>query len=277
MDLDNYIAGLSGRLTKKEDGLWTTGATETVSYPENIHDAYAAVEVTSYWFTHRNRCIVSLARRFPPSGPVLDVGGGNGAISLALHSNGIQSIVLEPGPQGAAVARRRGLTVIRATIASAGITASSVSAIGLFDVIEHIADEAGTLASLHHALKGGGWLYMTVPAFNWLWSTEDQIAGHVRRYTVASATGALQKARFEIAFASYLFAPLVPAIFLLRSMPSLFGRIRGINRGVATDHQLSDNIIGRSIGNILRSERKCIEDGKTIPFGSSVIVVGRKA
>ncbi|AMJ62701.1 class I SAM-dependent methyltransferase [Bosea sp. PAMC 26642] len=274
--IDQTIALISPTLMKNQDGFWVGKGTEPVSYPEEFHGDYAAIEASSYWFAHRNRCINSLVERFPPTGPILDIGGGNGIVSLALQQNGFDAIVLEPGPQGAAAARMRGLPVINATVASAAISDNSVAAMGLFDVLEHIADEPGVLADLHRALIPGGWIYMSVPAFGWLWSNEDQLAGHMRRYTTRSAAGALRVAGFEVVHTSFMFAPLVLPLFLLRAIPSLFGRLKGLGRSVSDDHHLPDNVVGRMLAKMLESERLRLMTGATMPFGTSVVAVARK-
>lgn len=54
---------------------------------------------------------------------------------------------------------------------------------------------------------------MTVPAFMKLWSSEDESAGHFRRYTIEQVTGVLENAGFEIVeknyFMSFLFLPIL--------------------------------------------------------------------
>jgi SAM-dependent methyltransferase len=275
-ELDGYVPSLSYGLIKIADGFWTSGTTEPVSYPDGFHGHYAALEDSSYWFAHRNRCIVSVVRRFAPSGPILDIGGGNGVVSLALANAGISAIVVEPSRTGADVARARGLLVIQATFESAGFVEGSVAAAGLFDVLEHFHGEAETLFGLRRALANLGWLYLTLPAFNLLWSNEDVIAGHFRRYTIGSAGRALARAGFELAFASYMFSPLVVPLFVLRSVPSMFGRLRGMRKGGAADHTLPANVFGRFIGRLLATEALRIEAGHAVPFGSSVLVAARK-
>jgi SAM-dependent methyltransferase len=276
VNLDVYIASLSSQLNRGAEGFWTSEITEEVSYPEDVRSSCAAIEVSSFWFAHRNRCIISLVRRFAPQDPILDIGGGNGAVSLALQRAGFPAIVVEPGPGGVSVARSRGLPVIQAAFSSLQIADGTMAAAGLFDVIEHIEDELGILVGLHRALADGGWLYLTVPAFAWLWSNEDNDAGHFRRYTIRAARRALINAGFEVAFASYMFGPLVLPVFLFRSAPSLFGHLRGRKRGIEIDHTLPDNALGQFIGRLLEAEASRIEKGQTIPFGSSVLLAARK-
>lgn len=47
-----------------------------ISYPEGGHAVCREVEDSSFWFAHRNRCIVAAVERMPPCGPILDIGGG---------------------------------------------------------------------------------------------------------------------------------------------------------------------------------------------------------
>lgn len=276
MNVDAFISSLSPRIARAEDGFWRSRTIESVSYPESGHDACASVELTSYWFTHRNACIVSVLQRFTPDGPVLDVGGGNGIVSLAMNRAGFASVVLEPGHHGAHLAHQRGLPVIQATLQDADVAEGSVPAAGLFDVLEHIEDDRGTLGALHRVIRPGGWLYLTVPAYPWLWSNEDLGAGHARRYTLGSLTAKLAEAGFSVAYGTYMFAPLVPPILALRSLPSLFGRVGGLRRPVASDHTLPPGAVGRAIGRLLERERDRIAAGGTVPFGSSVLVAARR-
>ncbi len=56
-----------------------------------------------------------------------------------------------------------------------GLRIALIGAIGLFDVLEHIENEAGFLKQLREVLKTGGRLYLTVPAFRWLWSIREKL------------------------------------------------------------------------------------------------------
>ena len=53
----------------------------------------------------------------------------------------------------------------------------------LMDVIEHTNNERTLLANALKALKPGGTIVITVPAFNWLLSTHDLRLKHMRRYS----------------------------------------------------------------------------------------------
>jgi len=54
--------------------------------------------------------------------------------------------------------------------------------LSLFDVLEHIDDDVGTLCFLREVLEPGGVLVLTVPAHPFLFDEMDRIAHHRRRY-----------------------------------------------------------------------------------------------
>jgi SAM-dependent methyltransferase len=158
------------------DGIWYCPNRE-VSYPVDGNQACFQIEESSFWFNHRNACIAAAVQQFPPheNGPIFDIGGGNGFVSLGLMRAGFESILVEPGPSGASNGKARGVpTVICATTSGAGFKRSSLPAIGLFDVIEHIDNDLDFLKSMRKLLQPSGRLYATVPAYSALWSLEDQ-------------------------------------------------------------------------------------------------------
>ena len=96
--------------------------------------------------------------------------------------------------------------------------------ITLFDVLEHIDDEAQSLQAIHTLLRPGGMLMLTVPAYQWLWTKYDDETHHKRRYTKKQLFDALQRSGFSIQKISYfntLLFPAVAAIKLISAIGSL--------------------------------------------------------
>jgi hypothetical protein len=91
------LATLAPSLERRDPGIWFARRQERVSYPDQGNAACLAVEDRSFWFRHRNGCIVSLVRRFPPEGVFLDIGGGNGFVSRGLTAAGVTCALVEPG------------------------------------------------------------------------------------------------------------------------------------------------------------------------------------
>lgn len=273
------ITAVGPNLRLAADGIWYSSAREALSYPEDGNDNCFQIEDRSFWFRHRNRCIASLVASFPPGGTIFDIGGGNGFVSLGLTRAGFDVALLEPGPAGAINAKKRGIeTVICATTDTAGIVPGSLPAIGLFDVIEHIADEQAFLESMRSIVAPGGLLYATVPAFDVLWSKEDDDAGHVRRYSLGRIKSALRAAGFDVVFASYIFRPLPLPILLLRSVPYRLGLAR--KRGAAAvvrDHVAPSPFVARAIDAVFGSELRHLARRRPMHFGASCLVAAKKA
>lgn len=153
-------------------------STTALSYAKEGNDVCFAIEDQSFWFRHRNECIRRMVERFadPAAGVFLDVGGGNGFVARDLRDAGYDTVMIEPSLTGAANARRRNLEqVVCATVGDAVLKPRSVANVGLFDVIEHIEDDVEFLKSIRPVLKPGGGVFITVPAYQMLWSVDDDL------------------------------------------------------------------------------------------------------
>jgi SAM-dependent methyltransferase len=95
----------------------------------------------------------------------------------------MQALALEYGEQGIALARERGLAVLRGDARSLPIADQSLDLVVAFDVLEHIDDDSTALAEMVRVLKPEGYLVVAVPAGMDLWSAHDDAVGHVRRYS----------------------------------------------------------------------------------------------
>lgn len=268
------LAAIAPGLTRGADGIWRAAAQSAIDYPDQANDFCFAVEDVSFWFAHRNRVIIDAVRRFPPAGPIADIGAGNGFVSLGLERAGVPAIVIEPGAAGARNARTRGLaTVVCATLDEAGFASGTLAAAGLFDVLEHIADDRAFLGQVRERLIPRGRLYLTVPAFQALWSAEDELVGHHRRYTTRGLRDLLQSGGYQIDFATYFFWPLPIPLFLLRTLPSRLGRRTTLDPQQTASELRPSPLIERTMTRLLDWEQRWIQRGSTVPVGTSCLVV----
>ncbi len=250
--------------------------TPELSYPKDGNERYFQLEDRSFWFLHRNACILATLKRFPPQGTLMDVGGGNGFVTRGILDGGYQASLIEPGPTGAynAKVHRRIPDVYCMTFEALGPAPDSVGAIGCFDVLEHIADPAALVSSFHAALRPGGHLYLTLPAHSWLWSASDKDAGHYRRYGRAEIAKLLSPG-FEIQYATALFSILTLPVLLVRSIPYRLGLGSGSLRPEA-EHGVSKGLVSRWIARRLEKEVAGIRAGRRLRMGTSYLVVARK-
>jgi len=78
------------------------------------------------------------------------------------------------------------------------------------DVLEHLGDDAAGLAAIRELLAPGGQIVLTVPAYDWLWSGEDVISEHRRRYTRRALERVCRSAGLTLRFVSYFNLSILP-------------------------------------------------------------------
>lgn len=271
-DIVSRIEGLQA----EGDNFWIARALKNVSYPENAHRALSEIEASSFWFNHRNDVIAAVVANYPPEGPVFDIGGGNGYVSLGLKKAGFESIVVEPGEHGAETARSRGLPVIRAAYEELSVPDGLIPNAGLFDVLEHIEDDRAALADLHRAIAPGGMFYVAVPAYQFLWSEDDRFAGHYRRYTLPRLRERLMEAGFEPLYETYFFSLVVGAQLGLRVIPTRLGLKKKKTQADTGAHRLPGGPVGAVFNMSFREELKRIRAGGSAPFGTSCLIAARR-
>lgn len=274
------IQSMASGLKLGKDGIWYGPEESQLSYPTEGHAQCYQIEDHSFWFKHRNRCIAAMVQTFPPgqNETIFDVGGGNGFVSVALSNLGYEMALMEPGRNGAFNAKQRGLeTVICASLESAKFGRHTLPAVGLFDVLEHIDDDLSFLKTVKGLMKKQGLLFVTVPAYSFLWSDADVDAGHFRRYSLNDLTELLESAGFQIEFASYLFQYLLIPIYFFRVLPfkMKFHRKKRESKDMARDHAVINGRSANILDSIFRHEVRNLNRKKAMRFGASCIVVAR--
>lgn len=273
------IGAIATNLERGPDGIWVARSRQQISYPQEGNDNCLALEADSFWFEHRSQCIQGLMQRYPPPGVVFDIGGGNGYVAIGLQRAGIPVALVEPGQQGVQNAQRRGVTLlVCAALEDAGFLPGSLPAVGLFDVLEHIQADQHFLSSIRDLLAPGGRVYLTVPAFQALWSADDDYAGHHRRYHLAGLRRVLTESGFKVLYNTYLFFMLPLPIFLVRSLPSRLGlRKQNAWDQYQQEHQSQPGLTGKLLNRLLDWELQSIRAGHRIPIGGSCLVAAEKA
>jgi SAM-dependent methyltransferase len=112
-------------------------------------------------------------RRFPLDrladgrgpGVLLDVGCGRGDLAESWIHAGWTVVGIEPSPEAAAVARRRGAEVLDGTLETVELRTGSFDAVVFRHSLEHVPEPRRDLARAYDALRPGGRLAVIVP--NW--------------------------------------------------------------------------------------------------------------
>ena len=176
------------------------------------------------WFTGRTRAIqkyLDLEMGAAPAGSsrlVLDVGSGAGNMAHHLAHYG-HVIGLDYNARPLAVASQRALAACQGFGDAVPFADDSFDLVALLDTVEHIPNELGVLAECGRVLKPGGKLIVTVPAFMWLWSYNDEINDHERRYTAPELQQKLEVCGLRVtrmSYTNFFLFPMVAGIRLLR-------------------------------------------------------------
>jgi len=270
---------IAHNIKKAENGIYYSKSDSSISYPEEGNELCMKIEQDSFWFNHRNNVIAESVQKHSAEKIFFDIGGGNGFVAKRLQDDGIKTILVEPGKMGAINAYKRGIkNVLCSTLEDAGFELGSVDSVGLFDVVEHIEDDYLFLKNINKYLKDDGYIYITVPAFNFLWSNEDVDAGHFKRYSTTELNELLEKSGFSIIQSTYIFSILPLPVFLFRSLPSKLGLNKNSNEieKHQNEHKPKKGILNSLMQKIWNWELSRINRNKKVPIGGSCFVIGKK-
>lgn len=270
----------SVHLIKITNGVWLPKKKKhhTITHLDGSHDNCFPIEDRSFWFRHRNNCIVTLVKNNPPNGTLFDIGGGNGYVTSFLNTNGLKSILVEPNPIRIGNAVTRGTPLcIQSTVEEAKFNNNSLPAIGIFDVLEHVKNDVGFLRKLYDLLEPRGNIYITIPALNFLWSAQDVYARHFHRYTQKEIITILESLHFVIDYFSYYFSLFPLPIFLFRSLPYRFGLSNKYTTKQFQKEMTSSFCqFNPLIQTIFNWEVTKIRKKTRIPIGSSILIAAHK-
>ena len=110
-----------------------------------------------------------LLRSFEPerhTNKLLDVGCGSGMFLEEARTRGWDVSGTEYGEGPRALARSRGLHVVRAPVTDQTFVANSFDVVTAFEVFEHVRDPRHEATVITEVLRPGGLLYCTTPNFN---------------------------------------------------------------------------------------------------------------
>ena len=141
----------------------------------------------------------------------------------------------------------------------------------MFDVLEHIPDDARALQIANRKLKQGGRIILSVPAYMWLWGQQDRVNQHHRRYTLRELKCKLQAANFSIERITYFNTFLFPPIAMVRLIARYCRQPHNAEGDFAYVRQPSNTALFTVFG----AERFLLRY-LDFPFGVSVFAAARK-
>jgi SAM-dependent methyltransferase len=235
-----------------------------------------------WWFASRTRAILAYLDRFVGLGRgrrVLDVGCGAGNMMHHLAHYGAV-VGVDNNPKPLEVARERGLDVRQGSGDGLPFGAGEFDLVSLLDTVEHVPAEGQVFSECHRVLKPRGKLLVTVPAFMFLWSKNDVINMHQRRYTVPELRAKLEAHGFNVLRISYnnFFIFPVAALFILlrrgRAEPELASP-HFDEDAYQVEMEPASPLVNAVLSLVGKIEVALLKR-LSLPFGTSIIAIAEK-
>jgi 2-polyprenyl-3-methyl-5-hydroxy-6-metoxy-1,4-benzoquinol methylase len=234
-----------------------------------LASAYAELYRTHWWFRVREaillRKIEALLRDGPRPARILDIGCGAGVFFDALsrfgHVEGIESDVAIVGQSG-----RWRDRITLGELDDSFKPATPFDLILLLDVLEHVSGPDQLLRRAHRLLARNGRIIMTVPAFQALWTTHDDINHHLRRYSTGLMRRTILDAGLIVDEMTYFFQSLVLPKLIVRLLEAMKGAAPRVPR-------TPSRFLNSSLEAWFSSE---FAIAGRLPFGTSLMAVARR-
>jgi len=238
------------------------------------------MEKRHFYYIGRREIILDVLRRNVKNltnSRMLEIGCGNGSIMTYLMNNDIKieggDIFMEA--LGYCRQQTTKTNLYRLDILSLPFD-NDFDIIGAFDVLEHIDNDQKAITEIKNALRPGGYLVLTVPAYQFLWSNFDESAHHKRRYTRNELITKLETSGFNVRKISYYMFFLFPLLATIR----LIGKSRTTNsegkKALDTYLEVRTIPILNDVFLMLLRLEKWLMKFINLPFGTTLLVVAQK-
>jgi SAM-dependent methyltransferase len=240
---------------------------------ERLMNAMLELDDRHWWYRGRRRIIRAELDRLPlrSGARVLDAGCGSGRTLEELSPYGtVSGVELDPGAAEMARGRGRGDVVV-GRLEELPWENGSFDLITCLDVIEHTPDDRVTLRELRRVSTPGGFLLVTVPAYQGLWSMHDVANHHYRRYSRGRLRAAAGDAGWRTvrmtSFNGLLLAPAAAVRLAERR------RLRDPDPEYKPELTLGPEWLNSLLEQPLRLEARWLARGRTMPAGLSLLAV----
>ena len=245
------------------------------------HEEYERMyrfEDTYWWFVARRKLIASLIKSYYGNQNdlrILDIGCGTGAMLDQLAPFG-EVIGADFAEQALGFCRRRGdrYALARSDARRLPFASNTFDIVTAMDIVEHIDNDKAAMSEIMRVLKPGGRVFVTVPAYQSLWSEHDVALHHYRRYTAPMVKDLFQRVGLRIDKLTYAVTSLFPAAWTYRQVS------KQLKRGKKNAEPKADLIpmpprVNSALITLLEWETSAVNK-IALPFGLTVACVARK-
>lgn len=248
---------------------------------KQFYEEYYQLERKHWWFRARLEILehilqARILNRITGTLNILNAGVASGATTLMLQQYG-DITSLEYDEECCEFLRDTvDIDVINGSLTQLPFEDNSFDLVCAFDVIEHIREHSAAISEIERVLKPGGHAFITVPAFDFLWSQHDEIHHHYRRYTRTEIRRLLEAEGLRIQYDTYFNSLLFVPILLFRKLGEWLSD-RSIVKSNGSDLTSYQHNSRRSqfFHTLFRTEKHLL-DVIRFPFGVSIVSIAQK-
>ena len=241
----------------------------------HFYKTYFEVETDHWWFRGRQMLIqwlLSVYLKHIDNPKILDVGSGSGYLAGVLQKKGYDVYGIDTSEEAIHFGTEKGiknLSVSRSDIIDR--PDGSFDCVLSLDTIEHIKDDSTIIQEIERVLKPGGYAILTVPAYQWMWGVQDEVAHHYRRYSMKSFTKLIgDNSHLKVVRKTYFNTFLFPVVVVVR-LASRWFHVKGRE----SDFDIHSGIINNLLLFVFKVELWLLRLW-SYPFGVSILLVLRK-
>jgi SAM-dependent methyltransferase len=248
------------------------------------YERFVNIDQKHWWFIARRKIVdcLLISKVDKTEGPlrILDIGTGSGGMIPLLSKYG-HLTVTEPDNDTFQFTRARYIDAYpevefrHGGWESLDLAGKKFDLVTAFDVLEHCEYDRQALGSWKKWLKQNGTLLLTVPAFSWLWGTNDVLSHHYRRYTRGTLSSALSETAFTIDKMSYVNALMFVPVWISRNVKDRLEKIAAGDEAVEPwDFGMPPAPINATLEKMFSWETAILPK-HDLPFGTSLVCVAR--
>lgn len=238
----------------------------------SFFEFYETLDQDFWWVESRNDLISKMIDRY--AGPnrrlrILDLGCGTGLNYRSLQEHG-EVYSLDRSDKALKYCRQKGIgSLVLGDAEKLPFSSSQFDLVVAIELIEHIERDQVVVSEINRILKDDGLAVITTPAFDFLWSSDDVVSGHKRRYTQKRLRRLLEDNGFKILLSSYRYFFIFAPTFILF-------RLQSILRVKRNSLSYTPGLIGWLLKRINAVENYLISKGLRFPLGVGLICVIKK-
>lgn len=241
---------------------------------------YYRLEREHWWFRARIEILASTIQNNIDTTKkikILNVGVATGATSEMLQQFGEVTSIEYDEDCCNFINQQSNLQVTQGSITALNFKEATFDLVCAFDVIEHVEDDTTAAKELERVCAPNGYIFVTTPAYQFLWSEHDVVNHHFKRYTLLNFRNLFSKTSLKNLKTTYFNSFLFPPIAIIRILLWPFQKKKAANNTTQeTDAtRFSPGFLNNILYSIFKFEKSLLQY-ISFPFGISIMLFMKK-